>query len=124
MKTTRRAITPVLAEHDLHPGQDLLLSALWRADGITQAELVAHLGIEPPTVSKAVRRLERVGYLARESGPGHRRRVQLTDAGRALQLPVEAAWNAADQTIAAGIGTADLALLRRILTRMTGMLAG
>jgi len=41
MKSTRGAISPVLAERGLHPGQDLMLSALWREDGITQAELAA-----------------------------------------------------------------------------------
>jgi hypothetical protein len=32
MKSTRGSISPVLAERRLHPGQDLLLSALWPPD--------------------------------------------------------------------------------------------
>src|SRR5258708_8292095 len=35
MKSSRGAISPVLAERGLHPGQDLMPSALWRDDGIT-----------------------------------------------------------------------------------------
>jgi hypothetical protein len=48
------AISSVLAEHGLHPGQDLLLSALLREDGIAQTVLAARLGIEAPTVSRAL----------------------------------------------------------------------
>lgn len=88
MKSTRAPIAPVLAERDLHPGQDPMLSVLWREDGITQAELIARLGVEPPTVSKALQRLERVGHVRREAGRGRSRRVYLTEEGRALQRPV------------------------------------
>jgi MarR family transcriptional regulator, organic hydroperoxide resistance regulator len=118
MKSTRGPIAPVLAGHGLHPGQDLLLSALWRADGITQAELAARLGIEAPTVSRALERLERAGYVRRESGRGRSRRVYLTEPGRALRDPVERAWVSADRELAARIGDADMRELDRILSRI------
>jgi DNA-binding MarR family transcriptional regulator len=118
MKLTRAPISPVLAEAGLHPGQDLLLSALWREDGITQAELVARLGIEAPTVSKAVQRLERVGYVRRESGRGRTRRVYVTEEGHALRRRVEQAWRNADRTVSRRIGAADMATLRRILDQL------
>jgi DNA-binding MarR family transcriptional regulator len=119
MKSTRGAISPVLAECGLHPGQDLLLSALWREDGIAQAGLAARLGIEAPTVSRALERLERAGYVRREPGRGRSRRVYLTERGRALRRPVEQAWASADREVAARIGEADLAELDRILSRLT-----
>ena len=119
MKSTRGSIWPVLAEHGVHPGQDLLLSVLWRHDGITQAELVARLAIEPPTVSKALQRLERAGYVRREAGAGRSRRVYLTEEGKALQRPVERAWRDADRHLAGRIGAEDMASLRRILRRLT-----
>lgn len=119
MKASRRAVSPVLAEHNVHPGQDLLLSALWREDGITQSELVARLGVEAPTVSKALQRLESTGYVHREPGGGRSRRVHLTEQGRALQRPVEQAWQDADQQLTAQLGPADMATLGRILSRLT-----
>jgi MarR family transcriptional regulator, organic hydroperoxide resistance regulator len=103
----------------VHPGQDLLLSVLWHEDGITQAELVARLGIEAPTVSKALQRLERTGYVRREAGGGRSRRVYLTDEGRALRRPIEQAWRNADRRLARRIGAEDMASLRRILSRLT-----
>jgi DNA-binding MarR family transcriptional regulator len=85
VKATRASISPALAANGLHPGQDLLLSALWSEDGITQAELVERLGIRSPTVSKALTRLERVGYVRREIDANRSRRVYLTPTGRALR---------------------------------------
>lgn len=119
MKSTRESVQPVLLEHGLHPGQDLLLSALWREDGIAQSELAARLGIEAPTVSKALQRLERVGYVRRSVGPGRSRVVHLTPAGRALRQPVEQAWRTADRRVTRRIGAADKAELQRILSRLT-----
>lgn len=119
MKSTRGPISPVLAERGVHPGQDLLLSVLWRQDGITQAELVARLGIEAPTVSKALQRLERTGYVRREAGRGRSRRVYLTEQGRALRRPIEQAWRNADRRLSRRIGSEDMASLRRILSRLT-----
>lgn len=119
MKSTRGAISPVLIECGLHPGQDLLLSALWREDGIAQTALAARLGIEAPTVSRALERLERAGYVRREAGRGRSRCVYLTEQGWALRHPVEQAWASADREVAARIGEADLAELVRILSRLT-----
>ncbi|MFC7623668.1 MarR family winged helix-turn-helix transcriptional regulator [Microlunatus sp. GCM10028923] len=117
-KAGRPAIWPVLAEVGLHPGQDLLLSRLWESDGIAQSELIARIGVEPPTVTKALQRLERAGYLRREPGPGRTRTVHLTEAGRALQAPVEQAWQEADALIRSRLSDADAAQLAELLSRI------
>lgn len=119
MKLSRPTIWPVLAELGLHPGQDLLLSALWREDGITQAELVARLGVEAPTVSKALQRLERAGYVRRDPARGRTRRVFLTEAGRDLRRPVEQAWRRADRELHRSLTPEERATLKNILNRLT-----
>jgi DNA-binding MarR family transcriptional regulator len=119
MKSTRGSISPVLAEHGVHPGQDLLLSALWRSDGISQAGLVAQLGVEAPTVSRALARLERAGYVRRQAGHGRSRLVYLTEEGWALRRPVEQAWRNADRRVSRRVGTEDMATLRRVLSLLT-----
>jgi len=118
MKATRSTIAPVLAELGLHPGQELLLSQLWRHDALTQAELVERLRVEPPTVTKTVRRLEAAGFVRREAGGGRGRRVLLTDAGRALQAPVEQAWHDADRRLLDGLAARDEAAARAALDRL------
>ena len=118
VKATRASISPALAANGLHPGQDLLLSALWSEDGITQAELVERLGIRSPTVSKALTRLERVGYVRREIDERRSRRVFLTPAGRALRLPVERAWRAADRRLTGHTSQEQLTALAAIIGRL------
>jgi DNA-binding MarR family transcriptional regulator len=119
VKATRASISPALIANGLHPGQDLLLSALWSEDGITQAELVERLGIRSPTVSKALTRLERVGYVRREIDPNRSRRVFLTPAGRALRVPVEQAWHAADEQLTGRADHEQLAALQSIIGRLS-----
>jgi DNA-binding MarR family transcriptional regulator len=112
VRASRASISPALAANGLHPGQDLLLSALWSEDGITQAELVARLRIRSPTVTKALTRLERSGYVRREIDQRRCRRVFLTPAGRALRQPVEQAWQAADLRLQGLAGDEQLTALQ------------
>lgn len=119
VKSTRPIVWPVLAELGLHPGQDLLLSELWREDGITQGELAARLGIEAPTVSKAVHRLERVGYLRRESGDRRARKVFVTEAGRALKDAVEDVWRLADKKLIGEFTEDEREKLRNLVSRLS-----
>jgi MarR family transcriptional regulator, organic hydroperoxide resistance regulator len=119
VKATRASISPALAANGLHPGQDLLLSALWSEDGITQAELVERLGIRSPTVSKALTRLERVGYVRREIDANRSRRVYLTPTGRALRQPVEQAWRVADQRLRGHADDEQLIALQAIIRRVS-----
>lgn len=121
VKSSRPVIWPVLDSLGLHPGQDLLLSELWREDGISQAELVARLGVEPPTVSNSVQRLERAGYLRREPGPGRTRLVFLTQAGRDLREPVEHAWAEADRRLVGPLSDAEQDTLVQTVRRMRGL---
>lgn len=119
VRATRASISPALAANGLHPGQDLLLSALWSEDGITQAQLVERLGIRSPTVSKALTRLERVGYVRREIEANRSRRVYLTPAGRALRIPIEQAWRVADEELAGRAGDEQLAALQSVIARLS-----
>jgi MarR family transcriptional regulator, organic hydroperoxide resistance regulator len=119
VKASRASISPALAANGLHPGQDLLLSALWAEEGITQAELVCRLGIKSPTVSKALARLERTGYVRREIDEKRSRRVFLTPAGRALRQPVEQAWQAADLSLQGRGGNGQPTALQTIIGHLS-----
>jgi len=78
----------------LSAGQELLLMLLWEKEPRTQAELTREMAIEPPTTSKMLSRLERAGVIVRNRSESDRRTVlvTLTEAGRALEGPVNAAW--------------------------------
>ena len=60
-----------------------LLSHLDTREPVTAGQLAGHLGVVPSTLSEAIKRLERLGYLLRARRAGDRRRVELrlTEAG-------------------------------------------
>jgi DNA-binding MarR family transcriptional regulator len=119
MKTKRNRMAAAMAPLGVHVGQEFLLNALWREDGLTQSELIARLGVEPPTVTKTVQRLERAGFLRRSPDSDRPRvsRVWLTDAGKALREPIERIWAEMDEELMNGFAPEERALLTRVLRR-------
>jgi len=66
-----------------------LLSAMWtieRLQPVTPGDVAAAEGVQPPTVTRIVARLEDLGLIAREGHPRDRRssHVRLTAAGQRL----------------------------------------
>jgi DNA-binding MarR family transcriptional regulator len=106
-----------LAALGLYPGQEILLAQLWTSDNLTQSELAVRLSVEPPTVVKAVQRMEAGGFVTRHRDPkdGRVSRIRLTDTGRALQQQVERIWADAEERMLAGLPAEDRATAIRIL---------
>ena len=67
--------------------------------------MIPPLGVEPPTVTKMLRRLEGCGLVERSQGPADARsfRVHLTERGRALDEPVTRCWTQAEEKALAGL---------------------
>jgi DNA-binding MarR family transcriptional regulator len=109
----------------LSAGQELLLMLLWDKEPRTQAELTRELAIEPPTTSKMISRLETAGVIARKRSELDRRTVlvTLTEAGRALEGPVNVAWRTLEEDTVAGLTPQEqdtlLLLLGRVLESLT-----
>ena len=63
------------------------MTNLYRSDGMHQEELTRELGINKGTTTRAVNRLEALGYVRREADPADRRacRVVLTDKAMAIK---------------------------------------
>ncbi|WP_141576035.1 MarR family transcriptional regulator [Actinomadura sp. WMMA1423] len=94
-KLYRAAKARKLAALGLHPGQDVLLWILAREpEGMTVSQLAASLGVEPPTATRSLARLEGGGWFRREAVPSDRRQVRIvvTDAGHELVPGIERAW--------------------------------
>ena len=115
-RAQRARLATLLAPHGLHAGQDLLLLAIWDAPGLRQAALAELLGVEPPTVTRMVQRLERGGMIERRPDP-HDGRVMLVypaPRSRLLESTIRRAWSTVDEVIVAALGDADSARLRRL----------
>jgi DNA-binding MarR family transcriptional regulator len=126
MRAHRNAVAARLGDVGLHVGQEMLLARLWQEDGRSQVELARDMGVEPPTVAKAVARLERGGMLERRADGVDRRvtRVWLTDAGRALREPVVELWRDVERQMFTGIEDDELETVRAVARRMAANLAG
>src|SRR6202165_494826 len=83
-----------LAPLGIHPGHKLLLLELESEGPLTQAQLAAASGFEPPTITLSVRQLETAGLVVRRPSATDRRAtvVQLSDTGRAVLPKVKKAW--------------------------------
>jgi DNA-binding MarR family transcriptional regulator len=120
MRTHRNVVAARLSELGLHVGQEMLLARLWSSDGRSQVELARELGVEAPTVAKAVARLERAGLLTRRPDDVDRRvtRVWLSDAGRELQRPVNELWREVEDHMLAGLDDEELSTVRASVRAM------
>jgi DNA-binding MarR family transcriptional regulator len=106
----------LLAAHGLHPGQDALLVALWRQPGLRQTDLADQLGVEPPTITRMIRRLERGGLVERRRDPddGRTLRIHPTPRARVLEAMVRRAWSDLDGELIAALGAPETERFRRL----------
>ena len=116
----RGNVGELLAEVGLHVGQEMVLIELWEKDGLRGGELAARLGVEPPTVTKMLRRLENCGFLERRQDVNDARSFQvfLTEKGRTLEEPVTRCWERVEQKTLAGLSPEEQQVFRTLLTKV------
>ena len=80
-----RLAQALLAEHGLQLAQWVVLSALWRRDGLTTGELARYTGNALPATSRIIDRMVENGLVRRRGDPADRRtvHVHVTEKGRA-----------------------------------------
>ncbi|MGH3385788.1 MAG: MarR family winged helix-turn-helix transcriptional regulator [Nocardioidaceae bacterium] len=94
-KTYRAVQARKLGVIGLHPGQDVLVWVLAQEPaGMTVSQLAIRLGVEPPTATRSLTRMEPTGLFTREPVEGDRRQVRivLTTRARELVPEIERVW--------------------------------
>jgi MarR family transcriptional regulator, organic hydroperoxide resistance regulator len=116
----RTHVGGLLAGVGLHVGQEMVLLELWKDDGLKGGELAERLGVEPPTVTRMLRRMETCGLVERRPDPTDARsfRVHLTGKGRALEEPVARIWEEAEGKTLQGLSSEETLILRQLLARL------
>jgi DNA-binding MarR family transcriptional regulator len=104
----------------LFRGQPPLLFALWEKEGLTHSELAEHLHVQPATITKMIKRMERAGFVERSQDAEDQRvsRVYLTDAGRNIRDAVEGVLRKLEEQTFAGFSSEERALLDQFLLRI------
>ena len=125
-KAHYRRARAMLDEIGLYRGQQFVLCALWEEEGLTHSALADRLHVHPATVTNALKRMERAGFLERRSDPDDQRvsRVYLTDAGRDIRAAVERIWTELEQETFGGFSDEERETLEAYLERIHRNLEG
>lgn len=121
----RNIAAVMLSPHDLYPGQDLILVQLWQEDGVTQSRLAERVGVDVSTLTKAVQRLERHGFIQRRQDTEDARvvRICLSEQGRALEPILTAEWNQLEARTLADLSDDERAIMERLIQRVEANLS-
>jgi DNA-binding MarR family transcriptional regulator len=119
-KAHRGNVGEYLAEVGLHAGQEMVLIELFEQDGLRGGDLAERLGVEPPTVTKMLRRLEKCGLVERrrDSRDARSFRVYLTGEGRSLEEPLARCWENVEERTFAGMSIGERQTFRRLLAKV------
>jgi DNA-binding MarR family transcriptional regulator len=118
-----RAVTgfyrPLLEPLGLTYPQYLVLLVLWEHGESSVKELGQALMLDSGTLSPLLKRLERIGYVARRRAADDERSVLVSLTPRGDELRAEAAAIPTTLATASGLSTKDLAALRTTLVGLT-----
>ena len=119
-KVVQRAFDGALAAAGASLPVWLVLVSLMSRQHGAQRELAAALGIEGPTLTHHLNKMEASGLVTRRRDPENRRVhiVELTDAGRARFTELLETVQAFDAQLRAGFTRGELSTLRALLTRL------
>ncbi|NNH53068.1 MarR family transcriptional regulator [Promicromonospora citrea] len=116
----------LLRETGLHPGQELVLMALWTDGPQRQGDLAEAIEWDAPTMARSLARLERSGLVRRTPSPDDRRVVivEATEMSRALEPGVVAAWSELERRTVGSLTDAQQADVLAALARLEETLLG
>lgn len=122
----KRQIYQVWTDMGLIAGQPRVLSQLFLRDKITQKELADACCIEPATLSRALDRLEAMGYIIRNDNPQCRRSflISLTEEGRKMAVKVNAAFKVLEAEMMAGLSDEEMDTIISLVSRIYDNLRG
>jgi MarR family transcriptional regulator, organic hydroperoxide resistance regulator len=124
-KGMKANVDKALMRRGARVGQQFILEVLWSEDGLAPGELSKRIGVETPTVTQAVKRMEAAGLVGRRRDPSDARlvRVFLTARGTALKKLVPADLAATTRAAFAGLSRPERVTLRKALERIAANLS-
>lgn len=104
----------------LHHAQAMILSRLWRQDGISQRSLARALHITPPTATNTLKRMERDGWITRSRDESDQRivRVYLTEKSQTLCKEARSSFQEFDQEMTSMLTETEIKTLRQSLVKV------
>lgn len=119
-KIRRNRANRLLAEYDIHAGQDVLLYYLGEEDGQTISDLVGKISISHATIVRMIDRMEANNLIRKVKDSDDMRvsRIFLTKDGKQALQKVAAVWQELEKLTLAGISEEEEDQLREILPKI------
>lgn len=111
----------LLNRFDLKPGQAGILFVLNHYGHLTQRELAEKIGITPPSMTVAIRKMEEKGYIAKTADERDQRKTQiyLTEKGSGCIDGMKQVFRQMEDVMFRGFLQEERLLLRRYLLQMS-----
>jgi DNA-binding MarR family transcriptional regulator len=125
-RSLKASIQVPLERHGVHAGQNFILERLWERDGQTPGEIAEAIGVEGPTVVRALQRMAAAGIVVRKKHPTDGRQVviHLTPAGAQLRTHLPRALRQVEEQALAQFSNAERVQLLDLLERLDAKLRG
>lgn len=119
-RSLRTMVDRRLNRYGVHAGQHVILACLWEQDGLTPGQLARRIGLETPTVTRAVQRMSAAGLVERRGDltDGRLVRVWLTTRGKQLRRVVPRVLRDLRAEAFADLSVREQALLSQLLSKV------
>jgi DNA-binding MarR family transcriptional regulator len=119
-KVHTNKINRILEALNLHKGQPLMLTNLFKNDGVPQSQLARDMDISPATAGTMVKRLEKVGYVKRKRDSEDERisNVYLTEEGLKIGARLKKLQVKMDGIVFNGFSAVEKETMRNYLNRI------
>lgn len=115
-----------LGGYGVTPAQYAVLKVLWERDGQSATDIGERLVLDRATMTGLTDRLSNGGLIERRPDGADRRvnRLFLTEAGRALEIPLDREMDEMNEAFASRLGAKDDRTLRKLLARLSQVESG
>lgn len=109
-----------LEKMGLKPGQVGILFLLQREDGQSGRQLAKKIGVTPPSMTEALKKIESMGYVIKKTDPRDQRliRIYLTEEGKNCIGQLKEIMDSIEELIFQGFSQEERLLMRRFLLNM------
>lgn len=107
-------------EFDMNRSQAAILFTLHRRETMSQRELAQELNMTAPSITSAIQKMEREGYITRRADEADQRvmRLALAKRGRACIQSVQEVGGRMDEIILGGMSLEEKLLFRRLMLQV------
>lgn len=106
--------------YNLGSGQYIFLIALYKKDGVSQEEMSKYLKLDKSTATKAIKQLEKEGYVRREIDEHDKRayKIFLTQEAMNIKSELNEVINKWENMLSSGLSQSEKEIFMKLLKKM------